>query len=143
MAEQSFETHARFVPLYHFVALPFLLVTAIYFGSQAVGSFSVPALMMAVLSVGVFLSAYFTRVFALGVQDRVIRLEERIRMERVLPDELSGRFDELTTDQLIGLRFASDDELPGLARRVFERELTDRKSIKRAVTRWRADHQRI
>jgi hypothetical protein len=143
MAEQSFEKHARSVPPYHFVALPLLLVCVVYFGSQAVRSFSVPALMMVALSVGLFVSAVYARVFALGVQDRVIRLEERLRMERVLPEELRGRSDEITTDQLIGLRFAPDDELAGLTRRVLEGELTDRKSIKRAVTRWRADHQRI
>ena len=90
-------------------------------------------------SVGIFLA----RRFALGVQDRVIRLEERLRMERLLPADLKGRIEELTTDQLIGLRFASDGELPGLVRRVLDGEFEDRKAIKQAVESWRADHQRI
>jgi hypothetical protein len=78
-----------------------------------------------------------------GVQDRVIRLEERLRMERVLPAELRPRISELTTKQLVSLRFASDEELPELVRRVLGGELAERNDIKRAVRNWRADHQRI
>jgi len=72
-----------------------------------------------------------------------LRLEERLRMERLLPDDLKGRIEDLTTDQLIGLRFASDAELSDLVRRVLDGELTERKAIKQAVKDWRADHQRI
>ena len=93
---------------------------------------------MAVLLIG-----FFARAFATGVQDRVIRLEERLRMAALFPDDLAGRIGELETDQLIGLRFASDDELEELTRRVLAGELSDRKEIKRAVRQWRADHQRI
>ena len=64
-------------------------------------------------------------------------------MERLLPDDLKGHIEQLTTDQLIGLRFASDAELPGLVRRVLAGELADRKTIKQAVEDWRADHQRV
>jgi hypothetical protein len=70
-------------------------------------------------------------------------LEERLRMETLLPDDLRPRIGEFTTGQLIGLRFASDEELPDLARRVLDEGLTDRKAIKQAVKSWRADHQRI
>jgi hypothetical protein len=78
-----------------------------------------------------------------GVQDRVIRLEERLRLEKVLPADLQPRISELTTKQLVALRFASDEELPELVRRVLGGELTERNDIKRAVRSWRADHQRI
>ena len=64
-------------------------------------------------------------------------------MEKLLPDDLKSRIEDLTTDQLIGLRFASDAELSGLVRRVLDGDLTDRKEIKQAVEDWRADHQRI
>ncbi len=73
----------------------------------------------------------------------MIRLEERLRMEEVLPEDLKGRIGEFTTEQLIALRFASDEELPELARRVLDEGISDRKDIKKAVTSWRADHQRI
>ncbi|MEX2467536.1 MAG: DUF6526 family protein [Gemmatimonadota bacterium] len=145
MAEtsQSLANHAKMVPLYHRWTTAFLVVPTIYFAYTAVTAFSLGALMMLVFAVGVILVAFFARTFPLGVQNRVIRLEERIRMERLLPDDLRGRIEEITTDHTIGLRFASDDELEGLVRRVLDGELSDRKSIKAAVRNWRADHQRI
>ena len=73
----------------------------------------------------------------------MIRLEERLRLREVLPEELRDRIREITTQQLIGLRFASDDEVPDLARRVLNGDLAERDDIKRAVKSWRADHQRI
>jgi hypothetical protein len=73
----------------------------------------------------------------------VIRLEERLRLERVLPAEMHGRIGEIRTDYLIALRFASDEELAELAGRVLEGEFSDRKSVKEAIRNWRADHQRI
>jgi hypothetical protein len=91
------------------------------------------------LLIGIVLS----RNMPLRAQDRIIRLEERIRLQRVLPADLRGRSDELTTDQLIGLRFAPDDELPELARRALSGELKTRTDIKRAIKGWRADHMRV
>jgi len=140
---QSFEKHAKMVPEYHYWGGGFLVIPTLYFLYLTVTSFSVTNLMTLVFALGVILIGFFARVFPLGVQDRVIRLEERLRMERLLPDELRSRIEELTTDQLVGLRFASDEELADLVRRVLDRELTDRRSIKAAVKRWRADHQRI
>ena len=84
-----------------------------------------------------------SRLFPLGVQDRVIRLEERMRLERLLSDNQRGRIMEFTTEQLIALRFASDEELAELAAQVLERGMADRKEIKQAVKVWRADNQRI
>jgi hypothetical protein len=94
-------------------------------------------------SVGVIIIALYARVFPLGVQDRVIRLEEQLRMQRLLPEDLKARIPEFTANQLVGLRFASDQDLPGLARRVLDEGITDRKVIKQAIKNWRADHQRI
>ena len=139
---QSFERHAKMVPLYHYWATLFLMAPTIYFAIVTVTSFSWGSLMMLVFALGVILAAFFARAFPLGVQDRVIRLEERIRLEG-LPEDLRGRIHEISTDQLIALRFASDDELALLVRRVLEGELSDRKSIKAAIRTWRPDHQRI
>ena len=140
---QSFENHAKMVPLYHYWGTLFLVVPTFYVGFLTVTSFSVTNLMALLFAIGVILAAFFARAFPLGVQDRVIRLEERLRMERILPDELKGRIEEISTDHLIALRFASDEELAELVRRVLERELTDRKAIKAAIRSWRPDHQRI
>jgi hypothetical protein len=98
---------------------------------------------MAAFAIGVIMIALYARLFPLGVQDRVIRLEERMRMERRLPEEMKSRIGSFSTPQLIALRFASDEELPELARRVLDEGLTDRKVIKKAVKSWRADQQRI
>lgn len=140
---QSFESHAKMVPAYHYLASPLIMAATIYFVFQAATDFSVGALMTAFLAVGVMVGTLFARLFPLGVQDRLIRLEEQLRMARLLPDDLRDRVDALTTDQLIGLRFASDDELAGLVRRVLDGELNTRKSIKAAVAQWRPDHERI
>jgi hypothetical protein len=76
------------------------------------------------------------------VQDRVIRLEMRLRLERLLPPELRSRVSEFTVPQLVSLRFAGDDELPVLARQVLEEKLSDRKTIKRRIKNWQADFLR-
>ena len=78
----------------------------------------------------------------LKVQDRVIRLEERLRYERVLPADLKPRIGEFTVSQLVSLRFASDAELPALARKVLEEKMNERKAIKRMVKTWRPDYSR-
>jgi uncharacterized membrane protein YciS (DUF1049 family) len=140
---QSAADHAKMVPMYHYVTFLCIFVPTVYFIVGAVRDFSVGALMTAIFGVGVILGTFFARVFPLGVQDRVIRLEERIRLERVLPEGMRGRIPEISTDHLIGLRFASDEELAGLVQRVLDGELADRKSIKQAIRSWRADYQRI
>jgi hypothetical protein len=141
---QSFENHGKMVPAFHRWMTAFLVLPTLYFMFRVVSDFySVERIAIAFFSVGVIIAALFGRLFALGVQDRVIRLEERLRMQMVLPDDLKGRIQEFTTNQLVGLRFASDDELPALARRVLDEGISDRKVIKQAVQNWRADHQRI
>jgi hypothetical protein len=82
------------------------------------------------------------RVMALTVQDRVIRLEERMRMRALLSADLHGRIEGLTPKQLVALRFACDEELPALTRKVLDEKIEDQKAIKRMVTRWRADYLR-
>lgn len=140
---QSAASHAKMVPLFHYAAFGLLFVPTVYFLTATATAFSVENLMRALFAVGVVLLFWFTRTFPLGVQDRVIRLEERLRMRRVLPADMHDRIEEIPTSLLIGLRFAPDDELTELTRRVLAGELADRKAVKGAIRSWRADHQRI
>lgn len=140
---QSFEHHAKLVTGYHKVGFLLLVVPFIWTIVSMVQDFSVASLMAFIALLGVMFVQFYARVFPLGVQDRLIRLEEQLRMERVLPDDLKARMMEITTNQLVGLRFAPDDELPDLVRQVLDGSLTTRKDIKAAVKNWKADHERI
>lgn len=140
---QTFESHAKIVPGYHRWTTALLVLPTLYFGYRAVADFSVDRAIFFLFCVGVLLAALYARVFPLGVQDRLIRLEERTRMEKLLPADLRPRISEFTTKQLVALRFASDEELPELSRRVLEQGISDKNEIKRAIRSWRADHQRI
>ena len=108
-----------------------------------VTGFSLDALLVTLVSLALVTAAFFARFFALGAQDRIIRLEERLRMQQVLPDDLRSRVADFTTEQLIALRFCADDELPDLSRKVLDDSIADRKTIKQLVKTWRADHQRV
>ena len=140
---QTYQNHAQLIPLYHYVALPVLLINALwalYQLTQGVGGESIIALAVAV---ALLLIAFYARVFALAAQDRIIRLEEQLRLRELLPDDLQARINDHTTEQLIGLRFASDGELPALSRKVLDNDIADRKTIKQLVQSWRPDYQRV
>ena len=96
-----------------------------------------------VLTLAVLGSLLIVRSYSLMVQNRIVRLETRLRLERVLPPDLVPRVNDLTLPQLIGLRFASDEELPELVRRVFSENLSTADSIKRLVKRWQPDYMRV
>jgi hypothetical protein len=140
---QNFENHAKMVPGFHYVGSILLLSLLIWAVLGVVRGGGLESIMVVIGVVTLILIGFYARSFALGVQDRVIRLEERLRMAELLPEDLRPRIHEFSTEQLIGLRFASDEELPGLARRVLDEGIADRKTIKKAVTHWRADHQRV
>ena len=140
---QSFESHAKMVPAYHYFLFALLLIIL---GATVWGMVQEPGWGSAVgivWAVALVMTALYARVFALGAQDRVIRLEERLRMAEVLPVDLQSRIGDITTEQIIGLRFASDEELPELVRKVLDEGIADRKTIKQAVKNWRVDDQRI
>jgi hypothetical protein len=103
---------------------------------------SMPAFFQVLLGVGLILLAWFTRAFALTAQDRLIRLETALRVQRLAP-ELSGRFTQVTRGQFTALRFASDAELPGLLREVLDGKLVRGIDIKKRITDWQGDYLRV
>jgi hypothetical protein len=139
---QTYKTHRRFVPGYHFVASLFLLLYIGWTGAQLVKQPAVGSAITLLFALGVGLLYLYARQFPVAVQDRVIRLEERLRLARLLPPDLQGRIEDLTADQLIALRFAADAEVAGLVRKVLTEGITDREAIKRMITAWRPDVMR-
>jgi Family of unknown function (DUF6526) len=137
---QSMANHARYVPGYHFVLFG-MLVLNLLFSIYHLRHFSGTALFGLVVAVSLILVAWYERVFALSVQDRVIRLEERLRIEKLCPD-LAGRAAGLDVKQIVALRFASDEELPALLRKVLDEDIRSQKAIKGQIRNWRADHVR-
>ena len=140
--EQNYANHARLDPGYHFILLPILLVNLIITILVAVRHFTLVRGWVVVMAVGLLLLAGLLREYALKVQNRVIRLEERIRLSMLLPPALQGRIVELSIRQLVALRFASDAELPGLVARTLAEKL-ESKQIKQAITAWRSDEYRV
>lgn len=143
MAEaQSFKKHTRFDPLFHFFLAPVGVIALIWSIVEAVmhPGWMTGVHVLAILWLMVLM--FKTRAYALKVQDRVIRLEERLRLAVLLPPALQPRIGELSVDQLIGLRFASDAELPALVEKTLGGNW-NRKQIKEAVQHWRADNWRV
>ena len=140
---QNYSNHTKFLPLFHFVVIPLL---ALNFFSQLVRLFMAPSWAMGfwtLLSITLILLALASRLMAITVQDRVIRLEERLRYQRLLSPEIAEKASNLDVGEIIALRFASDDELPGLVERTINREFAKPKDIKLAVKNWRGDHLRV
>jgi uncharacterized membrane protein YciS (DUF1049 family) len=128
------------LPPLHFFVLPVLLINLGFSISWCVkAGFTVRGVLSVVVAAALFVGMVMARVMAMKVQDRVIRIEERIRLERLLPADMHARIGEFTIDQLVALRFASNAELPELARRVLEEKVKDRKAIKQMIKTWRPD----
>lgn len=136
---QNFENHARLMPLFHQVTAPILAINLIWSIYEVVRVHSANSVVMLLLAIGLFTLAISARLMALSVQDRVIRLEMRLRMQQALPPDLRARIAEFTLPQLIALRFAGDDELPELSRKVLDQNLSDGKAIKKMIRNWQPD----
>lgn len=140
---QSFANHARIVPLYHFVVFPILLLNLgwAFYGLYLGLSFQ--AVLNVLMAIALLILFFYARLFALGAQDRVIRLEMRLRMRELLPADLQSRINDFSAKQMTALRFAGDAELPQLARKVIDENLTSVKQIKQLVVDWQADYCRL
>lgn len=141
--EQNYSNHTRLDPLYHFFLLPGILVLFVISIVNVVRhGLHLESLWLLLASVLLVVLGLKVRSYALKAQDRVIRLEERLRLLRLLSTDQHPNVDRLTEGQLIALRFCSDQELPGLASRAASQGLAP-VDIKKAITAWRADDFRI
>jgi hypothetical protein len=140
---QTFANHARWNPIYHFIAAPILFANVIVTAVLFVRSPGVWTAWSAVVAIGVAAGVGVARSQALTVQNRLIRLEERSRLRALLPAEDHAAIESVRLRDLIALRFASDAEAPALFRRVVAGEFATPRDIKRAVRDWRPDHLRV
>jgi hypothetical protein len=143
MTEQNFANHRKRLPPFHFFVVPVMIINfinSLYWWIKM--GFLLRGVLSVLVALALLVGFLTARTMALKVQDRVIRLEERLRYERILPADLKPRVGEFTVAQLVSLRFASDAELPGLARKVLEDKMTERKAIKQMVQSWRPDYLR-
>jgi hypothetical protein len=136
---QTYANHARYFPLFHFVASPVLLGNVLLTGWWLFRNPSVQTGWGFAMALGLSALLFASRLMALRVQDRLIRLEESMRLARLLPPDLQGAIGSLRPRHLVALRFAPDDEVIDLVRRVLAGELDDQKAIKMAIRNWRAD----
>lgn len=139
---QTYANHVKWDPPFHFFLVPVAVAQVIV---AVIHLFRFPGLgsvWLLVLSLAFLVTIGRTRAYGTGVQDRVIRLEERLRLSQVLQEPLRSRIGELSDRQLVGLRFASDSELPALVQRTLDEKL-GLGDIKKTVTNWRPDYSRI
>ncbi len=145
---QTFANHTRLIPAYHMVCFPLLAINLLwrcytfYWAVQSGHGRAAPTfdILLGIALIVLFLQA---RIMPLTAQDRVIRLEETMRMQRLFPDSLKARIGEFTRNQFVALRFASDAELPELAAKVLDQKIDDRKAIKQMIKTWRPDYLRV
>lgn len=141
-AEQNLKNHGRLHVPFHVITFFTLIANLVFAIGHDVRHFGIWNSWVAVLSLVVFIPFFLIRIYPLKVQDRVIRLEERLRLQALAPAEWHSQIYRLTEDQLVALRFAADDEVVELAKKALEENL-NRKQIKERIRSWRADTWRV
>jgi hypothetical protein len=139
---QNLKNHGRTDPAYHYFLFGILVLNLVYACAHLYRQHTISASWFLILSIAVFVLFFKVRLYPMKVQDRVIRLEERLRLEALAPVEWRAQISKLSEDQLIGLRFASDEEVVKLAQQALEHNLT-RKQIKERINNWRPDTFRV
>ncbi|MES1254912.1 MAG: DUF6526 family protein [Acidobacteriota bacterium] len=139
---QTLKNHTRWFPPFHFFVMPVLLINFLNSIRHLVNWQSRATWFELVLAAALMMLGLTARAQTIAVQDRIIRLEMRLRLQDVLPADLRPRIHELTRDQFVALRFASDAELPALVRDVLSGTVTTRKAIKERVRDWQGDYLR-
>jgi hypothetical protein len=141
--QQNFSNHARMVPGFHYATGLCVLLFLGWTIYHAMTSRTLGAHFEMLGAFGLLGTMWYARTFALKAQDRTIRLEEQLRLTRLVPDDLRSRIGELRAKQLIALRFASDAEVPDLVRWVLTERIDDAKAIKQKIKNWKPDHHRV
>lgn len=139
---QTLANHVKYDPPFHFFLLPVLLLNVFVAGYYIYRAPGFASVWQFIISFALLVLLSRLRGYATQVQDRVIRLEERLRLNSLLAEPLRSRIGEITDSQLVGLRFASDAELPALVKRALDEKLS-RADIKKAITNWRPDYSRV
>ena len=142
MADQSYQNHTRWLPAFHFFAVPVLLVNTINQLRHLVANPSRSTAWAAVVAAAILTVAFLARTQALAAQTRVIRLEMRLRLQPLLGADLMARFNDLAVPQLVALRFASDGVLPALVGTVLK-DGTKQSDIKKMIKQWQPDYVRV
>ena len=140
--KQNLQNHVRYEPLYHFVLVGLVTVLLVHAVTQLKTGATMDKFFTLGIVVALLLLVWFARAFALKAQDRVIRLEMRLRLQALAP-ALAARFSEFPMSMLTALRFAGDGELPQLAQQVLDGTITSSGEVKKRITDWQADHQRV
>jgi hypothetical protein len=140
---QTYSNHLRFHPLFHFFAIPVLSINLLYSLYLIYRTPGLASIWSAVVAAAILTGTLLARYYGLRNQDRIIRLEERVRLASVLPADLRGRIGELSMNDLIGLRFCCDDEVTDAVRSTLNGERKGRKAIKEGVKHWRPDYHRL
>ena len=142
MADQSYKNHVRWLPAFHFFAVPVLLVNTINELRHLYANPSRSTAFAAVVAAAILTVAFLARTQALQAQNRLIRLEMRLRLQQLLAADVMARFNDLTVPQLVALRFASDGELPELVGTVLK-DGTKQADIKKMIKQWQPDYVRV
>ena len=140
--QQNYENHGRFDPWFHFFLVPIASISLVAAIVNLVRFPRFGSAWLVVIAIASVVAVFKMRLYSLKVQDRVIRLEERVRLQQILAEPLRSRVPELTVGQLVALRFASDAELSPLVTRALNEKLS-KDDLKKAVTLWRADFFRV
>ena len=142
MADQNYKNHTRWLPAFHFFAVPVLLINTINELRHLIANPSQSTAWSAVVAAAILTVAFLARTQALQAQNRLIRLELRLRLQPLLPADLYARFNDLTVPQLVALRFASDGEMTELVRTVLK-DGTKQADIKKMIKQWQPDYVRV
>ena len=141
-APQTYKNHTRLLPPFHFFVIPVLFINFLNEIRHVYQDPSRHTAWVLIVAAALLTLGFLARIMAVTVQDRVIRLEMRHRLKDTLPLDLQTRINDLAPQQLVALRFASDDEMPALVREILAGNLTTQKAIKERVKNWQGDYLR-